>query len=161
MDIRAARTSDLKAIVDIFRPIVADGESYSYPDDLSDDDIARLWFERPPGHTIVAVDGDAIVGTAKMGPNRPGRGDHIGTASFMVDPHTEARGVGRAMGRWVIDWHRENGFAAIQFNAVVETNVRAVRLWQSLGFEIVGTVPRAYRSRTRGPVGLHIMYLEL
>lgn len=161
MDIRAARTDDLAAIVDIFRPIVADGESYSYPDDLSDDDIARLWLEPPPGHTIVAVTDGTVVGTAKMGPNRPGRGAHVGTASFMVDPHTEARGVGRAMGEWVVNWHRENGFAAIQFNAVVETNVPAVRLWQSLGFEIVGTVPRAYRSRTHGAVGLHVMYLEL
>ena len=65
------------------------------------------------------------------------------------------------MAEWVIDWHRQNGYAAIQFNAVVETNTRAVRLWQSLGFQIVGTVPRAYRSRTHGMVGLHVMYLAL
>ncbi|CRZ17387.1 GNAT family N-acetyltransferase [Mycolicibacterium neworleansense] len=61
----------------------------------------------------------------------------------------------------MIDWHRENGYRAIQFNAVVETNVRAVGLWQDLGFRIIGTVPKAYRSRTQGLVGLHIMYLEL
>ena len=79
----------------------------------------------------------------------------------MVDPRTGGRGTGRLMAEWVIDWHRQNGYAAIQFNAVVETNTRAVRLCQSLGFQIVGTVPRAYRSRIHGMVGLHVMYLAL
>jgi len=161
MEIRTAQASDLPQIAAIVRQIVTAGESYAYPDELSDDDISRLWFEPPPGHTIVAVAGGNVVGTAKMGPNRPGRGDHIGTASFMVDPDSSVRGVGRAMGAWVIDWHRRNGYAGIQFNAVVETNLRAVRLWQSLGFEIVGTVPSAFRSRLHGRVGLHIMYLAL
>jgi GNAT superfamily N-acetyltransferase len=96
-----------------------------------------------------------------MGPNRPGRGDHVGTASFMVEPDRQVRGTGRAMAEWVIDWHRRNGYRAIQFNAVVETNTRAVRLWQSLGFAIVGTVPQAYRSRRHGLVGLHVMHLSL
>jgi L-amino acid N-acyltransferase YncA len=161
MEIRTAHATDLPQIAAIVRPIVAAGESYAYPDDLGDDDISHLWFEPSPGHTIVAVAEGNVVGTAKMGPNRPGRGDHIGTASFMVDPESNVRGVGRAMGAWVIDWHRRNGYAGVQFNAVVETNLRAVRLWQSLGFEIVGTVPGAFRSRSHGRVGLHIMYLTL
>ncbi|MGV0743344.1 N-acetyltransferase family protein [Mycolicibacterium sp. XJ870] len=161
MEIRAATTDDIAEIAPFFRAIVADGESYTYPEDLTDAQIAEVWLAPPPGHTIVAVVDDAIVGTARMGPNKPGRGDHVGTASFMVDPDATARGVGRAMAQWVIDWHLENGYAAIQFNAVVETNVRAVALWQDFGFRIVGTIPKAYRSRTHGPVGLHVMYLEL
>lgn len=161
MEIRAAEVADITAIAPFFRAIVADGESYTYPDDLTDEQIRDAWLATPPGHTIVAVVDGTIVGTARMGPNKPGRGDHVGTASFMVDPDSSARGVGRAMGQWVIDWHRENGYSAIQFNAVVETNVRAVALWQNLGFRIIGTVPRSYRSRTHGLVGLHIMYLEL
>jgi GNAT superfamily N-acetyltransferase len=161
MEIRAAGRDDLPQIAAIVRPVVADGESYAYPEELTDDEIARLWLEPPPAHAIVAVLDGRVVGTAKMGPNRPGRGDHVGTASFMVDPGLTVRGTGRAMAEWVIDWHRRHGFRAIQFNAVVETNTRAVRLWQSLGFQIVGTVPKAYRSRTHGPVGLHVMYLDL
>ncbi|MGV0810493.1 GNAT family N-acetyltransferase [Mycolicibacterium boenickei] len=161
MEIRAATAADIADIAPFFRAIVADGESYTYPDDLTDQQIHELWVAPAPGHTIVAVDDGVIAGTARMGPNKPGRGDHVGTASFMVDPATPARGAGRAMARWVIDWHRENGYQAIQFNAVVETNVRAVALWQDLGFRIIGTVPRAFRSRTRGLVGLHIMYLAL
>lgn len=161
MDIRTATAADIAGIAPFFRAIVADGESYTYPEGLTDEQIAELWLAPPPGRSIVAVHGRDIVGTARMGPNKPGRGDHVGTASFMVDPASPARGVGRAMGRYAIDWHRENGYAAIQFNAVVETNTRAVALWQDLGFRIVGTVPKAYRSRLHGPVGLHIMYLEL
>ncbi|MHC9292270.1 GNAT family N-acetyltransferase [Mycobacterium sp. LTG2003] len=161
MEIRAAEADDIAAIAPFFRAIVADGESYTYPDDLTDAQIREVWLAEPPGHTIVAVVDGVVVGTARMGPNKPGRGNHVGTASFMVDPDSPARGVGRAMGQWVIDWHRENGYSAIQFNAVVETNVRAVALWRNLGFQIIGTVPRAYRSRKHGLVGLHIMYLEL
>jgi L-amino acid N-acyltransferase YncA len=114
MEIRTAHASDLPQIAAIVRPIVAAGETYAYPDELGDDDISRLWFEPPPGHTIVAVADGNVVGKAKMGPSRPGRGDHIGTVSFMVDPESSVRGVGRAMGAWVIDWHRRNGYAAIQ-----------------------------------------------
>jgi L-amino acid N-acyltransferase YncA len=162
VEIRTADRRDIPEIAEFFRLIVADGESYAYPEPLSDDDVERLWLEPPPAHAVVAVDDDGvIVGTAKMGPNRPGRGSHVGTASFMVDPRAGARGVGRAMAEWVIDWHERNGFVAIQFNAVVETNQRAVALWQSLGFTIVGTVPGAFRSRTHGMVGLHVMHLRL
>jgi GNAT superfamily N-acetyltransferase len=161
LDIRTADRRDIPDIAVFFRLIVADGESYAYPEELSDGDIERLWLAPAPAHAIVAVDDGVIVGTAKMGPNRPGRGSHVGTASFMVDPRASTRGVGRAMAHWVIDWHHRNGFTAIQFNAVVETNRRAVTLWQSLGFEIVGTVPGAFNSRTRGMVGLHVMHLAL
>jgi GNAT superfamily N-acetyltransferase len=106
------------------------------------------------------VDG-RVVGSAKMGPNRDGPGAHVGTASFMVDPEVRGRGVGRVLAEHVLAWHREHGFRAIQFNAVVETNTAAVRLWQSVGFEIVGTVPEAFRHPRHGYVGLHVMHLPL
>jgi GNAT superfamily N-acetyltransferase len=115
----------------------------------------------PPGATVVLEDGGELLGSARMGPNRPGRGDHVGTASFMVAPEARGRGVGRALGEYVVQWHRDQGYRGIQFNAVVETNTAAVRLWRSLGFEIVGTVPGAFRSPTHGFVGLHVMYLSL
>jgi GNAT superfamily N-acetyltransferase len=115
-----------------------------------------------PGRAVVAIDDDGtFLGAAKMGPNRPGRGAHIGTASFMVSSAARGKGVGRALARDVIDWHRRQGYAGIQFNAVVETNMAAVRLWQDLGFRILGTVPGAFRSATHGPVGLHVMFLDL
>jgi GNAT superfamily N-acetyltransferase len=96
-----------------------------------------------------------------MGPNRPGRGAHVATASFMVDPDHSGQGVGRALGAHVIAWARQAGYRAMQFNAVVETNTAAMRLWQALGFEILATVPEAFNHPTEGYVGLHIMYLRL
>jgi GNAT superfamily N-acetyltransferase len=96
-----------------------------------------------------------------MGPNRHGRGAHVATASFMVDPSHHGRGVGRALGEHVLEWARSAGYRSMQFNAVVETNRAAVHLWQALGFEILATVPEAFNHPTEGYVGLHIMYLRL
>jgi GNAT superfamily N-acetyltransferase len=96
-----------------------------------------------------------------MGPNRPGRGAHVATASFIVDPAARGRGVGRALGQHVLDWARGEGYHGIQFNAVVESNAPAVHLWQSLGFEIIGTVPDAFDHPDDGLVGLHVMYQRL
>ena len=77
-------------------------------------------------HVVVAVDGDTVLGSAKMGPNRPAQGAHVGTASFMVGTAARGRGIGRAMGEYAVEWHRANGFAGIQFNAVVSTNTAAI-----------------------------------
>lgn len=162
MLIREATDADLPAIAPFFRETVGDGETYAFPEGLDDEGVRTWWFEPPPGRTVVAVGDDgAVLGSAKMGPNRPGRGSHIGTASFMVRPEARGHGVGRALGDYVVDWCREQGYQGIQFNAVVETNTAAVRLWQGLGFKILATVPGAFDSRRHGLVGLHVMYLPL
>jgi GNAT superfamily N-acetyltransferase len=90
--------------------------------------------------------------------NRGGPGSHVASASFMVDPDRAGQGVGRALGEHVIDWARQSGFRAIQFNAVVETNQPAVALWRSLGFEVLATVPEAFEHPRHGYVGLLIMH---
>jgi L-amino acid N-acyltransferase YncA len=90
-----------------------------------------------------------------------GPASHVATASFMVDNGQHGRGVGRALGEHVVDTARTDGYRGIQFNAVVEANTRAVALWQSLGFQIIGTVPEAFRHPAEGYVGLHIMYRRL
>ncbi|QIK68352.1 GNAT family N-acetyltransferase [Nocardioides sp. HDW12B] len=159
--IRPATPDDWTAIWPVFRATVAAGETYAYPEDLTSAQAADLWLERPPGATVVLEEDGTLLGTAKMGPNRPGRGDHVGTASFLVAESARGRGVGRALAEHVVAWHRAQGFRGIQFNAVVETNTAAVRLWQSLGFVIVGTVPGAFRSASHGYVGLHVMHLDL
>lgn len=161
MMIRAATEQDWPAIWPFLREIVVAGETYTYPRHISEDKARDLWMVRPPGRTIVADDGGAVVGTANMYANRMGPGSHVASASFMVDPSASGRGVGRALGEEVIRWAGAEGFRAIQFNAVVETNTRAVHLWQSLGFEIIGTLPEGFRSPTLGYVGLHSMYRRL
>jgi GNAT superfamily N-acetyltransferase len=161
MLIRVAHDQDWAGIWPFFADIVAAGETYAYPPDLTLETARALWMDSSPGQTVVAVEGDAVVGTAKMGPNRPGRGAHVATASFMVDPAHAGQGVGRSLGAYVIDWARAAGYRSMQFNAVVETNTGAVHLWQSLGFEILATVPEAFDHPQHGLVGLHVMYQRL
>jgi L-amino acid N-acyltransferase YncA len=159
--IRAATDEDWPQIWPFFDQIVRAGETYAYPETLSIESARPWWMEPPPGHVVVAEEDGVILGSAKMGPNRPGRGAHVSTASFMVDPAAQGKGVGRALGRYVVDWAREAGYHSMQFNAVVETNTAAVALWQSLGFEILTTVPDAFNHPVHGHVGLHIMYQRL
>lgn len=161
MIVRDVVAEDWPQVYPFFRAIVADGETYAYPDGLSEQDARALWVETPPGRTVVAVDGATVLGSAKMGPNRPGRGAHVATGSFMVDPARQARGVGRLLGEELLRWARAEGYRSVQFNAVVETNVRAVRLWQDLGFRVLATVPEAFDSRAHGLVGLHVMWQDL
>jgi L-amino acid N-acyltransferase YncA len=156
--IRDADAADWPAIFPFFTAIVADGRTYAYPEGLSSDAARALWMPGPPSRTVVAVADGVVVGSATMGPNRAGRGAHIATASFMVDPEGQGRGVGRALATDVFAWAEGAGFVGMQFNAVVETNTAAVALWTSFGMRIIGTVPDAFRHPEHGLVGLHVMY---
>lgn len=158
MDIRDATAADWPAIWPFLRTIVRAGETYTLPRDLDDDAARAFWMQAV---ALVAVDGDAVLGTAKIMPNQQGPGAHVANASFMVDPAQAGRGVGRALGVAVLDRARADGYRAMQFNAVVETNTGAVRLWRSLGFTVLTTVPAAFNHPTRGYVGLHVMWRSL
>ena len=161
MVIRELQDDDWPAAYEVFRAVVADGRTYAYPEGLTSAQARALWVE-PPAQAFVAVDADGtLLGTAKSGPNRPGRGAHVATASFMVAEAARGRGVGRALGRHVLAWAAAQGYRSMQFNAVVESNTAAVALWQSLGFRVVGTVPEAFDARDAGLVGLHVMHRAL
>lgn len=153
--------SDWQAVWPIFQEVVTAGETFAYDPKWSSEQAQGVWVESPPGHTVVACDGSRVLGTAKMGPNRPGPGSHVCTASFMVAGEARGRKVGRALGEYALSWARERGYAAMQFNAVVESNDVAVRLWQALGFRIIGTVPEAFEHPALGRVGLHVMHRPL
>nr|WP_244302084.1 MULTISPECIES: GNAT family N-acetyltransferase [Microbispora] len=130
--------------------------------DLGREEGRDWWLLPEPNRTVVAVDDSGtILGTAKMNRNHMGNAGHVASASFMVDPAHEGRGVGRALGEYAVGWARAAGFRAMQFNAVVETNLRAVGLYRSLGFEVLGTLPEGFRHPVRGYVGLHIMHRAL
>jgi L-amino acid N-acyltransferase YncA len=159
--LREATVEDWPDIYPIFSATVAAGETYAYPDDLGSEQACALWMQPAPWRTVVAVEDGQVLGSAIVGPNRPGRGSHVATASFMVAATAQNRGVGRALGQHVLDLARTAGYRAMQFNAVVETNLVAVKLWLSFGFTILATVPEAFDHPERGLVGLHIMHRSL
>ena len=157
--IREFREPDWAEIEPIVREALESGETYCADPTMTSAELRRFWLS--DAHTVVAEIDGVVVGTAHCGPNRPAQGSHVGTASFMVGGAARGHGIGRALGEHVIEWHRRNGFRGIQFNAVVETNEAAVSLWRSLGFEIVGTVPDAFRRPSGEYVGLHVMYRDI
>jgi L-amino acid N-acyltransferase YncA len=157
--IRAIEDDDWPSVYGIFRDVIAEGETYAYTDTRSDEAKA-LWIQGFPVETVVALVDGEILGTAQFGPNRPGRGAHVSTASFMVAKEARGQGVGRALCEFAISRMKERGFAGMQFNAVVSTNVHAIALYRALGFVTIGTIPGAFVSATQGRVGLDVMYLE-
>ncbi|WP_331766729.1 GNAT family N-acetyltransferase [Embleya sp. NBC_00896] len=162
MLLREATTDDWSAIWPFFHKIVAAGETFTYPLDLAEDDARDWWILPAPSRTVVAVDdAGTVLGTAKMNRNHMGNASHIASASYMVDPAHAGRGVGRALCEYTIEWARTAGYRAMQFNAVVETNVHAVRLYRALGFDVIGTLPEGFAHPKRGYVGLHIMHRAL
>jgi GNAT superfamily N-acetyltransferase len=158
MDIRDAVDSDWAAIWGFLRQIVVAGDTYCWPPDTTEGAARTWWMGKPGGRVLVAVDDGAVVGSAELHANQPGPGSHVANAGFMVSPTAAGRGVGRALAQRVLEVAAEDGYAAMQFNAVVQTNEHAVRLWESLGFTILATVPEAFQHPDRGLVGLHIMH---
>jgi GNAT superfamily N-acetyltransferase len=158
MEIRPFTETDWTQVWPIVREIVRDADTFAYDPAMTETEARAIWIESPPGLTVVAVEDERILGSAKMGPNRPGPGSHVATASFMVAPEARGRGVGTALCRFALDWAKERGYAGMQFNAVAASNVAAIAVYERLGFRIVGTVPGAFAHPTLGRVGLHVMF---
>jgi len=162
--IRDATPDDWPAIWPFLHGIVAAGDTFSWAPDTSEEDARAMWLKQPPGRTVVALDDDGtVLGTAETHPNQPAGGPaaHVANAGFMVDPAHSGKGVGRALAEHVLEQARADGYRAMAFNAVVETNTGAVALWRSLGFEIVATLPGGFHHPVHGYVGLHIMHRPL
>jgi L-amino acid N-acyltransferase YncA len=159
--IREARKDDWPQIWPIIHDVITEQQTFPYDPAMSEDDAKKVWLLTAPARVVVAAAGDLILGTANMYANRPGPGNHVASGSLMVAKQARGKGVGRALTIDMISWARRSGFAAIQFNAVVDTNTAAVILYESLGFVTLGTAPGAFRHPILGPVGLRIMWLDL
>jgi ribosomal protein S18 acetylase RimI-like enzyme len=157
LTIRRAAPVDFDAMWPIFQAVVATGTTYVFAPDTSRDD-AHAYFIGPDIASWVAEEEGCIAGMYRLVPNRRDLGSHVANASFMVDPSSAGRGIGRAMGLHCLREARRAGFLAMQFNFVVSTNTSAVMLWKKLGFDIVGTLPKAFRHRERGLVDAYVMY---
>ncbi|NUT25533.1 MAG: GNAT family N-acetyltransferase [Streptomyces sp.] len=160
MLIREAAADDWPRIWSFWHRIVAAGETYVWDPDTSEGDARALWMNPAKRVYVVEDDAGALVASAYLTPNYGGPAAGIANAGFMVDPDRGGRGVGRALAEHVLAEAKAHGYRGMVFNAVVETNP-AVRLWTSLGFTVLGTVPEAFDHPRHGRVGLHIMYRAL
>lgn len=161
MKIRLAADADRDAVLKIFREIVSAGDTYALDPHISRADALALWFA-PGTRTYVAEHPDCgVAGTYILRPNQSGAGSHVANAGFMVLATARGKGIGRAMAEHCLGEARRFGFRAMQFNYVISTNTAAIRLWQDLGFEIVGTLPGAFRHSEKGYVDVFVMYRSL
>lgn len=160
MHIRLATMSDAAAIWRILGPTIRAGETYTTERDMSEADAIAYWLG-PDRETFVAEDHGEIVGTYFMRANQAGGGRHICNCGYMTSPSAAGRGVARAMCLHSLDHARSRGFLGMQFNFVVASNTRAVGLWQSLGFEIVGRLPNAFAHPGLGYVDALVMFRAL
>lgn len=158
--IRAATDRDDDAIWQILQPIIRAGETYTLPRDISRKAALAYWCA-PANEVFVAEDAGEIVGTYYLRANQMGGGAHVANCGYMTAPSASGRGVARAMCEHSLAYARSRGFHAMQFNFVVATNERAVRLWQSLGFAIVGRLRGAFQHPSLGLVDALVMYREL
>ena len=157
IEIRAAVDADKPSVREIINEVIAGGDTYT---DSSEEETLRYWYT-PEKHRYVAVLNGEIVGTFWLRANQPGRGSHVANAAYMVSSAARGKGVGKRMAEYSLEEAKRLGFAAMQFNFVVKSNTVAVRLWQAVGFEIIGEIPNAFRHKTNGLTNAYIMHREL
>ena len=160
LTIRAARSGDFDAIWSILEPILRAGDTYTLPADMSRDAALAYWLS-PEHEVFVAEDDGVILGTYYLRANQRGGGSHVANCGYMTAPAATGGGIASAMCAHSLDLARERNFQAMQFNFVVRSNDRAVRLWQKHGFQIVGRLPNAFLHPKLGYTDAYVMYREL
>jgi ribosomal protein S18 acetylase RimI-like enzyme len=160
MQIRLARHDDRDAIWRILQPTIRAGETYALPSDMSEGDAIAYWMG-PDRETFVAEEDGFVLGTYYLRPNQLGGGVHVANCGYVTAPEATGRGVARRMCEHSLQQARDRGFRAMQFNFVVATNERAIRLWQSLGFETVGRLPKAFLHPRHGYTDALVMFRVL
>ena len=159
--IRKFQSGDWSSVWHILRATFAAGDTYTFAPDISEGDARKTWVEEPLA-TYVACFGEGnIVGTYKLQSNQPGLGSHVCNCSYVVSPAARGKGVASMMCEHSQAEALRLGFRAMQFNMVVVTNLAAVHLWKKHGFQIVGTLPKAFRHRQLGYVDAHVMFKRL
>ncbi len=157
---RRATDHDSEVVWSLFQCAIAGGDAFVFSPETTKAEALAYWFQPKAVSFLAEHDGEAL-GAYVIKPNQPGLGAHVANGAYMVAPSARGRGVGYALGEHSIQEARRQGYRAMQFNAVVATNEPAVRLWKSLGFRIVATLPKAFHHRSLGYVDLLVMFLTL
>lgn len=155
--IRPMTAEDFERFWPTFQAVIQAQETYAYDPDLTPEQAVHLWQEYPL-HTLIAEEDGVLLGSYYLKANAAGPGSHVCNCGYMVTPAARGRGVARLMCEHSQRLALDSGFSAMQFNSVVATNEVAVALWQKLGFEVVGRLPRAYRHAKLGVVDCLVMY---
>ena len=158
--IRLATDGDKDAIWAILEPMIRRGDTYTLPREMRKSQALEFWFAAG-NESYVWQEGGAVLGTYFLRTNQRGGGAHVANCGYVTATGAEGRGIARAMCLHSLQRARERGFRAMQFNFVVSTNERAVKLWRDLGFEIVGRLPGAFEHPERGFVDALVMYKRL
>jgi RimJ/RimL family protein N-acetyltransferase len=161
MEIRKYQEADWNIIWPMLEEVFRAGETYSFSPDITEEEGHRAWITLPR-ETYVAVNkAEVITGTYYIKPNQPGLGAHVCNCGYIVPESARGQGVASRMCEHSQKEAVRLGFRAMQYNLVVATNEGAIRLWQKLGFQVCGTLPNAFNSRSAGFVDALIMYKEL
>jgi ribosomal protein S18 acetylase RimI-like enzyme len=158
--IRKATKEDASQIWKIIESVISSGDTYTFDPYTPQETMLNYWLGADK-YTYVAVNEDIIVGTFWLKDNQPGLGSHIANGAYMTSPFARGQGVGKLMGEFSLLEAKRLGYRAVQFNIVVKTNELAVRLWQKLGFQIIGEIPEAFNHQKYGLVNAYIMYQKL
>ena len=160
LTIRKAIQEDKEEIWKILKEVIAQGDSFAFDPNTPKEKMMAYWMAEDK-HTYVALLDNEIVGSFFIKANQPGLGSHIANAGYMTSQSASGKGIGKAMGQFSLAEAKRLGYHAMQFNIVVKSNERAVRLWQSLGFKIIGEIPEAFNHQTLGMTNAYIMYQRL
>ncbi|HEX8289540.1 MAG TPA: N-acetyltransferase [Pyrinomonadaceae bacterium] len=159
-EIRRAVEEDKPQVWEIIKKVISTGDTYVYKPDSPKEKMLEYWFAADK-KTYVALYENAIVGTFYLKDNQPDSGSHIGNAGYMVAPEAKGKRVGKTMAEYSLREAKRLGYKAMQFNFVVKSNEIAVKLWQSLGFQIIGEIPEAFDHAENGLTNAYIMYRKL
>ena len=159
--IRAARDEDWPGIWAVLEPVIREGESYPLATDLTEDQARAYWFAADKSVFVAVDEHDEITGSYGLRANSTGPAAHVANAGYIVHPDTRGQGVAQALCRHSLDEARARGYRAMQYNLVISTNVRAVHLWQHMGFAVIGALPGAFRRPSGDYVDALVMYRSL
>lgn len=159
--IRPFAEEDWPNIWQIIEPVFRAGETYAFAPDITEEEAYKVWVEIPSATFIAEDDDDTVLGTYYIKPNQPALGAHVCNCGYIVAEYARNRGIASEMCRHSQREAISRGFRSMQYNLVVSTNKSAVRLWQKHGFEVIGTLPKAFRHRQLGFVDAYVMYKQL
>ena len=160
MLIRNIRPDDENEVWKILEPVIRPGETYPLPRDMDKTSALAYWLGSEH-EVFVAEETSRLVGTYFLQANQRGGGSHVANCGYVTAAFATGRGVARAMCEHSLKRAQERGFCAIQFNFVVSSNVRAVGLWESMGFSVVGRLAAAFHHPERGCVDALVMFRNL